>query len=59
MATSDASLWKQIEELQKQVQSLTAQLQKKNVVRQKIDVMSSEVVDSNPYRYEKSGRKKL
>lgn len=44
-----------VEELQKKVKELEAQLAaaQGNVgpVRQKIDVMSSEVVDSNPYRY--------
>ena len=53
-SSSDAHLLKRIEELQLQVQTLNAQLQvkekdKKNP-RKKIDVMSSEVVDSNPYR---------
>ena len=53
-SSSDVHLLKQIEELKLQVQTLNAQLQvkekdKKNA-RQKIDVMSSEVVDSNPYR---------
>lgn len=44
-----------VEELQKKVKELESQLAaaQGNVgpVRQKIDVMSSEVVDSNPYRY--------
>lgn len=47
---SDAGLLKQIEELQQQVKDLNEQLNKKKVVRQKVEVMSSEVVDSNPYR---------
>lgn len=44
-----------VEELQKRVKDLEAQLAaaqgNAGPVRQKIDVMSSEVVDSNPYRY--------
>ena len=44
-----------VEDLQKKVKELEAKLAatQGNVgpVRQKIDVMSSEVVDSNPYRY--------
>lgn len=44
-----------VEELQKKVQELEAKLAAVQVnagpARQKIDVMSSEVVDSNPYRY--------
>lgn len=44
-----------IEELQKKVKDLEAKLAaaQGNVApgRQKIEVMSSEVVDSNPYRY--------
>lgn len=44
-----------IEDLKKKVQELEAKLAaaqgKAGPVRQKIDVMSSEVVDSNPYRY--------
>lgn len=44
-----------VEDLRKKVKELEAQLAaaQGNVgpVRQKIDVMSSEVVDSNPYRY--------
>lgn len=44
-----------VEELQKKVIELEAKLAalqgNAGPVRQKIDVMSSEVVDSNPYRY--------
>lgn len=44
-----------IEELQKKVQELEAKLAAIQgdgaPARQKIEVMSSEVVDSNPYRY--------
>lgn len=44
-----------VEELQKKVKELEAQLAaaqgNMGPVREKIDVMSSEVVDSNPYRY--------
>ena len=57
MASHDkAQLELQIAELHAQVGRLEAllEVEKKknvrNVVRQKIDVMSSEVVDSNPYR---------
>lgn len=43
-----------VEELQKRVKELEAQLASvqgnAGPARQKIDVMSSEVVDSNPYR---------
>lgn len=44
-----------VEELQKKVKELEAKLaatkENDGPVRQKIEVMSSEVVDSNPYRY--------
>lgn len=44
-----------IEELQRKVKELEAKLAAAQgnaaPVRQKIDVMSAEVVDSNPYRY--------
>lgn len=44
-----------VEELQKKVSELEAKLAavqgNAGPARQKIDVMSSEVVDSNPYRY--------
>ncbi len=47
-------LKQEIAALQRQVQSLNAQLQasklKEKKGREKIDVMSAEVVDSNPYR---------
>lgn len=51
---SNPELLKQIEDLKQQVQDLNDQLNKSKgrVVRKKIDVMSSEVVDSNPYRYD-------
>lgn len=43
-----------IEKLEQIIKELESKLEaatRKNVVRQKIDQMSSEVVDSNPYRY--------
>lgn len=44
-----------VEELKKKISELEAKLAaaqgNSGPVRQKIDVMSSEVVDSNPYRY--------
>lgn len=44
-----------VEELQRKVSELEAKLaaaqRNAGPVRQKIDIMSSEVVDSNPYRY--------
>lgn len=41
-----------IEELKSRIKFLEQQLDKKNVPnRQKIEKMSSEVVDTNPYRY--------
>lgn len=44
-----------VEELQKKIEQLEAKLAAvqgtKGPVREKIEVMSAEVVDSNPYRY--------